>query len=266
MSKKFNTVRRVKRPYFNTPSRKEPFFVILNLIILISTIIITIIDIRYGTSGGQDGASVSGWDYFRPFTIDSNILMATAAALALIKIIKQHITTKQKEPAPFSKTFGPKFTNFYFLSVVSISLTFVVVALFLAPLRFMHGQDGLSMFMGDMFFFHLINPIAAVCALLFFDGVAVSRVGKALCCAPMALYSTVYGFHVLVLGDWEDFYNFTFGGNLLLTAASVLVNVFIVYILIKLLSCVYDRRATDAIVYRYQQLKYKQPSQDSRHR
>lgn len=266
MSKEDNTIGRAKRPYFKTPSRKEPFFVILNLIILISTIVITIIDIRYGTSGGQDGASVSGWDYFRPFTTDSNILMAIAAALALIKIVKRHIANKQNEPTPFSKTFGPKFSNFYFLSVVSISLTFVVVALFLAPLRFMRGQDGISMFMGDMFFFHLINPIAAVCALLFLDGVAISRIGKVLCCVPMALYSAVYGFHVLILGDWEDFYNFTLGGNLLLTMASVLVNMFIICILIKLLARIYDKRVTDAVIYHYHRLKYKRPSQDSRHR
>ena len=123
MSKEDNTIGRAKRPYFKTPSRKEPFFVILNLIILISTIIITIIDIRYGTSGGQDGASVSGWDYFRPFTTDSNILMAIAAALALIRIVKRHITNKQNEPTPFSKTFGPKFSNFYFLWTMTFTFT-----------------------------------------------------------------------------------------------------------------------------------------------
>ncbi len=240
---------------------------ILNLIILISTTIITIIDINYGTSGGQDGASVSGWDYFRPFTIDSNILMAIAAALALIKLMRHHIKIKKSgETTPYARTFGSKFTNFYFLSVVSICLTFAVVLLFLAPLRLMRGQDGASMFMGDMFFFHLVNPIAAICALLFFDGVRVNKISELLCYIPTTIYSLVYGMHVLVLGDWEDFYSFTFGGNIMLSFVTILMNVFIVYILIKTLSNLYDRQVIDAVVYRYRQLRYKQLSQDSRHR
>ena len=258
MSKKFYTSGRLKRPYSKNPQKKESLFILFNLIILVSTIVVAAIDIKYGTSGGQDGASVSGWDFLRPFTIDSNILMAIAAAIALIKTLRHSIVTARKNNASFMRPFGTKFTNFYFLSVVSIDLTFVVVTLFLAPLRLMHGQNGASMFMGDMFFFHLINPIAATCALFLFNGVAVDKLSGLLCYLPMAIYSTVYGVHVLFIGDWEDFYNFTFGGDPLLSTMSVFANIFTIYCIVKILARLYDGRIIDTTNYQYRQFKYKQ--------
>lgn len=231
-----------KRLYFRTFSRKECLFVFFNSIILVSTIIVAAIDIKYGTSGGQDGASVNGWDFFRPFTMDSNILMAIAATIALIKILRHNVIITQKDGALFAKPFGARFTNFFFLSVVSIDLTFVVVALFLAPLRLMHGQNGASMFMGDMFFFHLINPIAATCALFLLNGATINRTSEFLCYLPMATYSIIYIVHIFIVGDWEDFYNFTFGGNPLLSAVSVLMNILAVYCIIKILTRIYDDR------------------------
>ncbi len=259
MSKKFYTSGRLKRPYFKTPQKKESLFILFNLIILVSTIVVAAIDIKYGTSDGQDGASVSGWDFLRPFTIDSNILMAIAAAIALIKTLRHSIVTARKNNASFMRPFGTKFTNFYFLSVVSIDLTFVVVTLFLAPLRLMHGQNGASMFMGDMLFFHLINPIAATCALFLFNGAAVNRLSELLCYLPMAIYSTVYGVHVLFIGDWEDFYNFTFDGDPFLSTISVFANILIIHYITRTLARFYSRRMVDSTSHPYQDLKYKQP-------
>ena len=224
------------------PPHRELLFVIFNLIIIISTIIITIIDIIYGTSGGQNGFNIQGWNYFMPFTINSNVLMAIAATIALVKLFKHHRHARYL-PNPHAKIYGRKLTNFYYMAAVSLNLTAVTVAFFLAPLRFINGENGLSMFLNDMFFFHLVNPILAVYSLLYlFDGTKINQTSRLLCFIPPALYSTVYGTHVLILRDWQDFYNFTFGGNYVLTVVGVLANTTAIFVIATLFANAYNRR------------------------
>lgn len=211
--------------------------------IVISTIIITIIDIIYGTNGGQTNFLVQGWNYFMPFTINSNVLMAIASTIALIRLYRH----KRQVGVNFSnssvKPFGRKLTNYYFMATVSLNLTIVTVALFLAPLRFIEGENGLAMFMNDMFFFHLINPILAIYSFLYlFDGSKVNKTSRFLCFIPPLLYSTVYAVHVLILKDWDDFYNYTFDGNYGLTVVTGLINSTVIYIIATLFANAYDKR------------------------
>ena len=221
---------------------RESLFVAFNLIVLISTIIITIIDIIYGTNGGQKGFIVQGWNYFMPFTINSNILMAIAALIALIKQLR--FNRKARFLSDTSATpFGRKFTNYYYMAAVSLNLTAVTVAFFLVPLRFIDGENGFSMFMNDMFFFHFVNPVLAVYSLLYlFDGVRLNPTSRLLCFVPPMLYSVVYSTHVLILKDWEDFYNYTFGGNYALATLAALVNSVVIYIIATLFANAYNKR------------------------
>ena len=226
-------------------SRRDWLFIFFNLTILISTVIITIIDVIYGTSGGQSNFLVQGWNYFMPFTINSNVLMAIAAGIALVKLFLHRRKNFRQDGT--IKPFGRKLTNFYFMTTVSLNLTAVTVALFLMPLRFINGENGFTMFAGDMFFFHLINPILAVYSFLYLlDGTRINKTSRLLCfIIPMA-YSTVYSIHVLILKDWDDFYNYTFGGNYALSLVSATANLVAIYTIATLFANAYNKRSFGA--------------------
>ena len=212
---------------------------LFNLIILISTIIITIIDIIHGTNGGQNGFIAQGWNYFMPFTINSNVLMAIAAAIALVKILQHHRRSRYSSTEMYSR----KFTNFYYMAAVSLNLTAATAVLFLAPLQFIKGENGFNMFANDMFFFHFINPGLAVYSLLYLlDGATINKTSRLLCFIPPFLYSSVYSTHVLILKDWQDFYNFTFGGNYFLATISASANIIAIYVIATIFANAYNRR------------------------
>lgn len=215
-------------------------FIILNLTLVISTIIIAILDIIYGTNGGQGNFIVQGWNYFMPFTINSNVLMAIAASIALAKIWRQRSNTDDE------KLFGRRLTNFYYMATVSLNLVAVTVAFFLAPARFVGGENGLTMFMNDMFFFHLVNPAISTYSLLcLFDGARINKTSRLLCFIPPALYGSVYATHVLILHDWSDFYNFTFGGNYILATVAALAITAVIYMISALFANAYNRRLSE---------------------
>lgn len=229
------------------PKNRERLFVIFNLVIIISTIIITIIDFIYGTNGGQSNFNVQGWNYFMPFTINSNILMAIASTIALVKLFRHNRHARRL--ADPCKLYGRKFTIFYFMATVSLNLTAVTVTFFLAPLRFIDGENGLTMFMNDMFFFHLINPVLAVYSFLYLieGSTKINPRSRLFCFIPPMLYATVYSIHVLILRDWSDFYNYTFNGNYALTVVSLLANVTAIYVIAALFASAYNRRISQKI-------------------
>ena len=224
------------------PVHKESLFVAFNLVIVISTIIITIVDIIYGTNGGQSGFLVQGWNYFVPFTINSNILMAIASSIVLVKLLRYHRRARYFS-SDQKAIHGRKITNYYYMSVVSLNLTAVTVTLFLAPLSFIKEENGFNMFLGDMFFFHLVNPILATYSLLYlYEGTRLSQSSRLLCFVPPLFYSLVYSTHVLILRDWEDFYNFTFDGNYLLATLSATANIIAIYTIATLFANAYNKR------------------------
>lgn len=217
-------------------STKRNLFILFNSIIVISTLVITIIDIIHGTNGGQNNLVVQGWDYFMPFTVKINILMAVASFVALVKLFRHKKNTRKK-------LYSQRFTDFYFVSTVSLNLVAATVLLFLAPVQFINGENGLSMFSGDMLFFHLINPILAVCSLAYlFDGVKISKVAKFFCYVPTIIYSTIYGIHVVVLHDWIDFYNFTFDGNYFWTTVFAVACGIAIYAISTFFAKTYNKR------------------------
>ena len=196
---------------------KKKLFIIFNLIIFISTVVISVYDFIYGAGGGQNGSGMIGWNYFAPFTVDSNILMAIVSGFTLLQTFRRHRKIKN---AP---TFSRALTNSYLMAATSLMLTFLVVTFFLIPLRFSHGENGLAMYADDMFFFHLLNPILAVCSFIFLlDGTKIGQSGKLLALVPPLIYALVYGLHVLIFKDWIDFYNFTSGGSYLVSFTTLL--------------------------------------------
>lgn len=169
-----------------------------------------------------------------PFTINSNVLMAIASAIALVEL------SRHKND---SFSYARKVTNFYFMAAVSLNLTAVIVIFFLAPLRFVNGENGFNMFLNDMFFFHLVNPILSAYSFLYlFNGAKINKTSRLLCFIPPMLYASVYATYVLILHDWEDFYNFTFGGNYWLAAVLALVSITAIYTIATIFANAYNRR------------------------
>lgn len=98
------------------------------------------------------------------------------------------------------------------VSSTAVGLTFIVVAIFLAPLFEISGAGYFAMFSGDMFFFHLLNPMLAMTVCILISGRRFTLTDSILSMIPAAVYGTIYCIMV-VSGKWSDFYYFTFGGN-----------------------------------------------------
>lgn len=185
-------------------STKQLIAITLNFIIVCSTILIAIMGVQYGAGGGQVGEDMVGWGYFKPFTIDSNILMAIAALLMMIFQIREYCDEKL-EPSKWLK-------RFYLMGATSVALTFVTVVCFLMPGFLVQGLDVKLLFTDDMLFFHVLNPILAIISTIFLlKGGRFRLRDRFWALVPCFIYSIIYMIHVVFVGDWEDFYGFTFG-------------------------------------------------------
>ena len=180
--------------------------IILNSIIVLSTIISVYKGVIYGAGEGQVGDYIHGIFYFIPYTTDSNILCALASLVMIIFCILG--LKGKKKPIPRWATI------FKLAGTVSLSLTFVVVLIFLEPLQVLKGRSLLVMYSYEMFFFHLLNPIIA-----FYSFTCIEKNNKLdkkdyiYAFLPTIIYSIVYIMMVVVLHRWVDFYSFTFGGR-----------------------------------------------------
>ena len=156
----------------------------------------------------------NGYESFRFFTTDSNILAAAAALLAAfcdIRIIKGR-----------SDSIPKAVLLLKFVGVSSVMLTFSVTALFLFPLY------GPLVYEGTLILFHVVNPLIAFASLIFFETAHRIRFREMLPGAlPMAVYGTVYYIEVLVIGEqnggWKDFYGFNKDGQWLLSVLLMLI-------------------------------------------
>lgn len=187
-----------------TRSTKQIISITFNFVIVCSTLLISIMGVQHGAGLGQVGNDMVGWGYFKPFTIDSNILMAFAALFMMIFQMREYYDNKL-QPSRWLK-------RFYLMGTVSLALTLLTVVFFLAPSFIAAGQDVSLLFSGDMLFFHLLNPVLAIISTIFLiKGKRFRLRDRFWAILPCFVYSIVYLVHVVFVGDWEDFYGFTFG-------------------------------------------------------
>ncbi len=143
---------------------------------------------------------------FKFFTIDSNILVGITT---LIMAIYEIIYLKSKKEIP-------KFVYILkFMGTASVTLTFLVTALFLAPFSVFNYFD---FYMNSNLFLHLITPIVSVISYIFFEKCELSFKSSFLGIVPMALYAIYYVGMIVphiengtVSYDY-DFYGFLRGG------------------------------------------------------
>ena len=179
---------------------------IFNGFIVIGTIFIMVMYLTKNVTGPL-GETTRGVNALRAFTNLSNIFCAIVALLMII---------------------FPQCPNWLrrlqFMSTTAVVLTFAVVVLFLNPLFIIKTGELFSLFSGSMFFTHFTNPLLAVIVFVFMtqSKYTFTRRDIWLNLLPILGYGLVYFLNVLVFQTWPDFYNFTFGGQLIFVPIVVL--------------------------------------------
>ena len=149
--------------------------------------------------------SASGMKSLRYFTVLSNLLQGFASLA--------HITAVARVLAGRTACVARAVVRLKYAAVVSVSITFLTVMLFLGPVL---GYRG--MFAGPNLWFHLVVPLAAA-----LDFCALDREGRVffvdsiIALLPVALYGVFYGLNILINGMGEpgrsnDWYGFALGG------------------------------------------------------
>jgi len=198
--------------------------IILNCIIAIDVALVAATRIVLGAGEGQLGTYIIGLGYFKPYTMDSNILAGIVALLIVIHSIKNKRGDGKKMPRWLMRA--------YLMGTTCLVLTFLVAAAFFAPMEVISGRSYLIMFTGDMFFCHFINPLLATVSLIvLLRDSSFSAVDRFLGIIPTIVYSIVYFVMVAVLKWWDDFYNFTFGGRYYLIPVVAVVIYGIAYLI-----------------------------------
>ena len=148
----------------------------------------------------------TGYAAYHYFTVLSNILSALCGIPPLRAAVRG-LRTGEFCPSPAASVLR-------FVGCTAVSVTFLTVIFFLAPLY--HFMP--SLFVGVNFWLHLVNPILAVLSFCFAEAARPVPVRfLPLGALPTVLYGAVYCPMVLT-GRWDDFYGFI-GGRWILSAA-----------------------------------------------
>ena len=186
--------------------KRRIILLLINIYLFISTITVALIGVLKGTDAAYQGTEY-GLGYLKTFTLNSNMLVAAAALVSLLLLIRELINGKFIEV---------RWVNLlYYVATAAVGVTFTTVVLFLAPISAVAdtGRGFWFFYTEDMFFYHLLNPILAVIGLVLNEMTRkFTAKERILCIIPGFIYSIVYLVNVVFLKTWPDFYNFTFGG------------------------------------------------------
>lgn len=171
--------------------RKKTLRVLVNLFIAVA-VPAAWLRMVYGSGNGT--LSSTGVNSLKYFTVLSNLLEGLSALVFLAAL------PCKRRPRPVEML--------KYLGAVSVSLTFVIVMIFLGPL---YGYGG--MFAGASFWMHLAIPLAAAAECVLLCDVPFSRRDNLLAVLPMLLYGAWYVANNLIngVGAWpntNDWYGF----------------------------------------------------------
>lgn len=189
-------------------SKKYRIALTLNSIILAFGILgtfFTFADVKITMSFG----TASGVDSLKYYTVLSNI---AATFLSGVAIVYEYRLLKGK-----IMKFGKTFLVCKFSATVCVSLTFVIVMLYLAPFN----PDGFfAMFTNSNVFFHFLIPILSVVVFVFYEkGSALEFKYTFYSVFPTIIYGTAYAVNAaLNTANGEvipehDWYRFFYGGT-----------------------------------------------------
>ncbi|MDO5444641.1 MAG: hypothetical protein Q4F31_03355 [Eubacteriales bacterium] len=149
---------------------------------------------------GEGNMRTGGTGCFRFFTNDSNILCGLVSLAMIPFNIRGLLTGKPSIPRIM--------TILKFIGTTAVTLTMVVVAVFLGP-----TQGYAKMYSGVCFELHLLCPLLAVISFCFLEkGNQLARRAVFFALMPTFLYGNIYLFLVVFAEKWTDFYGFNIGG------------------------------------------------------
>ena len=183
---------------------------ILNYIIFVFTVFASIVmfsGIKF-MNGIEPVLESSALGMFRFFTVDSNILMGIVALIMAFKE-RKCLTTK-------SKTIPTIFYILKLVSTVAVTLTFIVVVLYLARI----SKGGMmSMLQNSNLFFHLIIPILSIITFCLFENTKkIKFIDILYCLLPISIYGIFYLINIFthvengIVSPKYDWYWFVQGG------------------------------------------------------
>ena len=179
---------------------------LLDGLIVIFTVI-SVIEVFF--NGGEGNMVFTGFNGFRYFTIDSNILLGLVMLIGLkyrIRALKD----------PFIR-FPLWLRALRLAAVVSTGLTFLTVVAFLGPL-----MGYAMMYSGSNLFMHLLSPLMGYASFLLSCREPMLKPWHILTSIlPTLIYGAFYCSFTLT-GVWEDFYCFNLNGMLPLTAVIII--------------------------------------------
>ena len=119
---------------------------------------------------------------FKYFTTLSNILMGLVALmLAIVEIIS----------LKNNKSINKIYYFIKYIATISVTITFLTVALFLAPV--FYGKRFFDAFHDTNFFYHFLNPVLSIIVFLFFENTKTIKFKQTFFgLIPFALYSIYY--------------------------------------------------------------------------
>lgn len=216
---------------FSNKKSFETVSLVLNLSISFLTFFIAYLVLRYGIGDGQLGGEImQGFGYFKAFTVDSNVFCGIVSLLVAIFDLRSLLRNRSSYP--------------HWLRVLQLSaaasvmLTLVTVLFLLGPIRLMNGKNFWELYSGSLFFYHLLLPLMALIAFVFFcpEKITFKKSDYLVAMFPMLTYMIVYIVNVLLTKIWPDFYNFTFGGNLFIVPVVVVVAIIVQFSIIYFLT------------------------------
>ncbi len=168
---------------------KQKISIALNTIIVIFSVIGTVLmllGIQF--MGPEDGFSAKRIEMFRFYTVDSNVLMGIASLFFIIYELK--LINKKIDKIP---------TKIYILKLIAtvgVTLTFLVVVLYLAPIA---SYGYFSMFRNANLFFHLLVPVLSIITFCFLEKTeSLEFKHTFIGISTMILYTIFYATNILI--------------------------------------------------------------------
>ena len=187
----------------------------MNILIAVSTAAIAISYYFYS----ENPLVQSGFDSYKFFTTDSNIL-AGLASLILIPFEIQILRGKRKKLPRAAVLFK-------YAAAVSLTLTFTTVMVLLLPI-----YDIKFLLLGTAFYMHIAGPVMTFISFVFLETDTKIKL-------PVILYGAVYLTEVVIIGEknggWMDFYTFNKGGNWMISMPIMLGATYLISFLIRFL-------------------------------
>ena len=149
----------------------------------------------------------NGFEAFKYYTVDSNILVGISS---FIMIIYEILFLKKK-----TKEIPKYVYVLKYIGVVGVMLTFIVTAFYLSP---MYGKDFILLYMNTNLFFHLVVPLLALYSYVKYEKNKLEYKYTFITLSSVIIYAIFYITNILlhlengkVVKEY-DWYGFVIGG------------------------------------------------------